>query len=386
MPKVYISPHEKIGYLFLALTILIIIGIIFGFFNLLYGAEILITPKAQEIDTNFTIQIKENLNDEESITNPEILAGKFTEIIEEEEASFSPQASVSMEDYAEGTITLSNNTWNTITFVPSTRFASPKGLIFRAINRIKIPARGETDVLVRADKMGAEYDIDPCTFTIPNLRSANLKENISAESKEPMTGGLRKTGVIMQTDLDQAKKEIQDRLHTQGLEKIKQELTPDSDSKISLKSDIIEEKVNAQVGDERGEFTVSTKIKMQAVSFNEKELLNLAIESLNKKITTGKQLAGYEPKSLSYRLTEYNLEEKRANLEVQLRGYMILNLESEILNKEMLSGMSEEEIYEYFNQFPEIQEVKIKFWPSFFLKKIPEEKNKIKIKIKYDPR
>jgi len=385
MPKIYISPHQKIGYLFLTLTVLIIIGIIFGFFSLLYGAEIIITPQAQEVDTNLVIQIKENSSDKEETDNDtKILSGKFAEIVENGEFNFSPQGSVSMEDYAEGTITLSNDTWNAVVFVPSTRFASPNGLIFRAINRIRIPAKGETDVLVRADKIGSGYDVDPCLFTIPNLRNANLKENISAQSKEAMTGGLKKTGIVMQTDIDKAQKEVQEKLYTQALEKIKQELALPIDSKISLKSDILEEKTDAQAGDERGEFTVSTKIKIQAVSFGEKKLLNLAIESLTEKITTGKQLAGYEPDSLSYRLIEYNLEEKTANMETQLRGYMILTLENEILNKELFSGLDEKKIHEYFNQFSEIQEVKIKLWPSWLLKKVPEESDKIKIKIKYE--
>ena len=148
----------------------------------------------------------------------------------------------------------------------------------------------------------------------------------------------------------------------------------------------MEEKVNAEAGVEKGEFTVSTKIKMQAVSFNEKELLDIAVESLTEKVTEGKQLAGYEPDSLSYRLTEYNIEEKTAIIETQLRGYMILTLKNEILSKKLFSGMDEQKIYEYFDQFPEIQEVKIKFWPSWLLKKIPEESNKIKIKIKHEPR
>ena len=85
MPKIYISPQQKIAYLFLTLTSLTIIGTIFGFFNLLYKAEIIITPKAQEIDTNFTTQIKENPNNEELTTNIKVLTGKFAETIEEGE-------------------------------------------------------------------------------------------------------------------------------------------------------------------------------------------------------------------------------------------------------------------------------------------------------------
>jgi len=383
MPKIYISPHQKIGHLFLALTVLAIAGIIFGFFSLLYGAEIIITPQVQDVDTNLTLSIREvePLNIEEETENLEIsILGNFAEIIKEGEFDFTPQSNVSIEDYAEGTITLKNDTWNSVTFVASTRFASPEGLIFRAVERIFIPAQGEAEVLVRADKVGATYDIDPCSFTIPNLTSPSLKENISAWSEEPMSGGIKTTGIIMQSDIDQAQQEVHEQFYEQAKEEIKKIFSESSDLKIVLQSEIEEETINAQAGEEKGEFTIFTKMKIQAVAFSEEKIMNLALSSLKGKVESNKQLVAYEPDSLSYRLISYNFAEKNALLEVQLRGLTALSPHNEILDETVFFGMDKETAQQYLENLPEIKTAKIKFWPSWLIKKIPPSKNRIKIR------
>jgi len=380
MPQLYISPHNKIAYLFLLLTALIFLGLILGTLSGAYGAQIIVTPVSEEVDVNFEAKIdktQENLTDsEESL----ILVGQVFENIQEGLEKAVPQATVSMEDYAEGEITLINNTWSPINFVASTRFASPEGLIFRAVEHIRIAAKGETIILVRADKMGEDYEIEPTQFTIPNLRDPNLKNNIIAESKEKMSGGIKKAGIVMQADIDQVKKALKDKLYQNALQEIEEELS-DADLKIVVHSEIIDEEIDAQAGDEKAEFTVFEKIKIGAVAFNQEKLLDVALNTLRKAIPPGKELAAYEPDGLSYRLIEYDSEQDKATLEVQFRGYMVINKESDILDKTLFRGLSSEEIKNYLKDFKEIKEVRVKFWPPFILKKVPETINKIKIKI-----
>jgi hypothetical protein len=384
MSKVYISPHQKIGNLFLILTALSIGGIIFGFFSLVYGAEIIITPQVQDIDTNLTLVVREieplDIEGEGTENSEPFILGKFAEITKEGEFNFSPQSNVSVEDYAEGLITVKNDTWNSVTFVASTRFASPEGLIFRAVDRVFIPARGETEVLVRADKVGAAYDIGPCEFTIPNLTSPSLKENISAWSEKSMSGGIKTTGVIMQSDIEQAQQEVRQKFYEEATQEIKELFPPSSNFKIALRSEIIEENIDAQAGEEKEEFTVATKIKIQAVAFPEEKVMDLALSSLKAQVENNKQLVAYEPESLSYRLISYNLAEKKALLEVQLRGLTTLSPQNEILDETLFFGMSQTEAQQYLKSFPEIQEAKVKFWPSWLIKKFPNSKNRIKIK------
>lgn len=389
MPQIYISPHNKIAYLFLFLTILVFVGLIVGTLGGAYGVQIIVTPVSEEVDVNFEAKIsakggsasggktQENLTDSEQSL---ILVGQVFENIQEGQEKAIPQATVSMEDYAGGEITLINNTWSPINFVASTRFASPEGLIFRAVERIRIAPKGETIVLVRADKMGEDYEINPTQFTIPNLRDSNLKRNIIAESKEKMTGGVKKAGIVMQSDIDQVKKTLKDKLYQAGLQEIEEALS-DADLKIVVHSQVIDEQIDAQAGDEKTEFTVFEKIKIGAVAFNEDVLLDVALNALRQAIPPGKELSAYEPEGLSYRLIQYDPENNQATLEVQFRGYMVINEESDILDKTLFRGLSSEEIENYLKDFKDIKQVHVKFWPPFILKKAPETINKIKIKI-----
>ena len=57
MPQIYISPHNKIAYLFILLTVLIFLGLILGILSGTYGAQISITPVTEEIDVDFEARI-----------------------------------------------------------------------------------------------------------------------------------------------------------------------------------------------------------------------------------------------------------------------------------------------------------------------------------------
>lgn len=361
----------------MGLTVLIFAGIMFGLFNASYGAKIIIIPEPEEIDINFNIQIKQ----EAAADQNNILSGHILETIQEAQQINTAQATVSMEDYAEGEIILTNNTWQNINFVASTRFASPEGLIFRAINKIRIPSKGQAGVLVRADQMGQAYDIEPTEFSIPNLRDPYLKNNIESISEKPMTGGLKKTGIVMQSDIDKAQKELQEKLYAKGISELEKQL-PESDLKIVIKSEVIEQSSDANAGDEKAEFNTLVKLKIGAVGFNEKKLLDLAVATLKQQTPEGKNLSAFEPNSLSYRLLDYNLAETQANLEVQFRGYMTINANHQILEKIHFRDLSLNEVKNYLAGFKEIRESQIRLWPPLILKKTPQNIDKIEISIK----
>jgi len=377
MPNIYIDPHNKIGYLFLILTVLSLTGIIFGLFSTSYGAKIIITPEPEEIDANLKIQISEDIITEDN----QALTGQILETTQEAQEKNTVQATVSTEDYAEGEVILTNNTGTSINFIAGTRFSSPEGLIFRAVSKIRIPPKNQTTVLVKADKTGETYDLGPTTFTIPNLHDPYLKENILAKSEKSMTGGLKKTGIVMQTDIDQTIKKLKEELYNKGMDEIEQKL-PEADLKIVVESKVLEQSCDAQAGDEKAEFTASVKLNIKAIAFKEKNLLDIAVNSLKEKVPSGKKLTAYEPSSLSYRLTEHNLAQGQAALEVQFRGYMTIANDHQILEKNHFQGISPEEIKNYLENFKEIKQVQIKLWPPLIIKKAPWDANKIEIVIK----
>lgn len=384
MPNIFISPQNKIAYVFLALTILLGTSIILGLFTINYGAKIVIIPEPIEIDVNFRIVITQN---QENISEgSQVLVGNVLETIQNAQHSYTAEAVVSMEDYAEGELILSNNTFSPINFVASTRFASPDGLIFRAINKMRIPAKGTTVANIRADQMGPAYNIEPTTFTIPGLKSPALIENITAVSEKAMTGGLKKTGIVMQADIDKAEKNLYDSLYAQGIDEIEQRLYETNSAqtglKIILKTEVIEKQTNTMVGAEETEFTSLLTLKIGAVAFRENDLLLSATSQLKKEIPEHFVLAAYDSSSLSYRLLNYDPDKGKAEFETQLRGYMILTNNHEILTKTHLRDLSVSEAETILKNFKEIKSADVNLWPPFILKRIPNDINKIEIIIK----
>ncbi|GEM_PF-997310 len=377
MPNIFISPHNKIGYLFLALTILAFAGMILGLFNIGYGVKIVITPKQEEVDANFNIQISEKVIEESGPAMP----GRVLAVSEEAQEENTAQATVSIEDYAEGEVILTNNSQTPINFIAGTRFASPQGLIFRAIKAIKVAARGQIKIPVRADKTGPNYDLEPTIFSIPNLRDSQLKEKLSVISEAPMTGGLKKTGIIMQKDIDEAVKNLKEKLYAKGAAEIENELTG-SDLKIIIESNVAQQECDAKAGDEKAEFTTSIKMDIKAVAFKEKDLLTLAVENLKKNISSGQELISYEPKSLSYRLIKHDLGQKQATLEVQFRGYAVISENHAALEKTRFQNALPKEIKTYLEGLKEVEQAQVKIWPPFILKKTPKDAAKIEIIIK----
>ncbi len=373
MPSVFLSPHKKIIIVFSGLVVLVLIGTIFGLFQTSFKTTITITPQPNDIDTTFKAQIG-------SAQNNNSITGKVFETIQEAQATKKAEATVSMEDYAEGTIHLNNTTWNTINFVAGTRFKSPNGLIYRAVNRIHIPSKGETDVLVRADKMGGQYDIGPTTFTIPGLQSQVLKEGIIAKSSKPMTGGVKESGVVMQADITNAYNELKDQLYNTGLKEIKQQI-PESGFQVVVKSEVVDKSTNVTPGDERSQFKVNMKLKVGAVAVKESNLLDQAKKVLQEKIKKGEKLAAIEPDSLSYRLISYNAKNNQAQLEVQLRGYTTITKDASLIDKSKIKSQDIKEVKNYLLSFKEIKNVNISIWPPIIKRQLPNNPEKINIKI-----
>ncbi len=373
MASIYLSPHKKIIIIFSILVALALGGSVFGLFQTSYQATISIDPAPQEIDVNFKTTVTENQQED-------TLTGKLFEIVKQGEKEAKAESTVSMKDYSEGKIKIINNNWSDLNFVAGTRFKSPNGLIYRAVNRIYVPSKGESQILVRADKMGKAYDIGPSVFTIPGLQSSQLKNNIEAKSESPMTGGLKESGIIMQTDITNAYNNLKKELYNQGIKEIENKVNS-SDFQFAVNKEVIEQNTNVTPGDEKSKFKVSMKLKIQAVAIQEKDILKQAQNYLKDQIKLGQKIAAIEPSSLSYRLTDYNSKENNAKLEIQLRGYTTISKESSIIDKVKLKGQDLKEVENYLLSFKEIKSANIKIWPPFIEQALPSNPEKINIKI-----
>lgn len=99
---------------------------------------------------------------------------------------------------AQGTITIYNAQTKVQKLVANTRFAASNGLIFRIHEAVSVPAAhgivpGSVTATVYADAPGTQYNIGPSAFTLPGLAGSALASKVYAKSTEAMTGGFSGT-------------------------------------------------------------------------------------------------------------------------------------------------------------------------------------------------
>ncbi|MDB5264617.1 MAG: hypothetical protein JWN64_188 [Parcubacteria group bacterium] len=95
---------------------------------------------------------------------------------------------------AQGTITITNQQAAAQQLIKNTRFQTPDGLIFRIRDSITVPAAkngtpGSLSVTVYADEAGDKYNVGPTTFTVPGLTGSAAFTQVTGRSADPMQGG-----------------------------------------------------------------------------------------------------------------------------------------------------------------------------------------------------
>ncbi|HEY0979690.1 MAG TPA: hypothetical protein VGE23_02530, partial [Candidatus Paceibacterota bacterium] len=95
---------------------------------------------------------------------------------------------------AQGTITIENKQDAPQQLIKNTRFETPGGLIFRIRDSVTVPAArggapGTLETTVYADAAGESYNVGPTTFTLPGLAGSATFTLVTARSSEAMKGG-----------------------------------------------------------------------------------------------------------------------------------------------------------------------------------------------------
>lgn len=104
------------------------------------------------------------------------------------------ESTETVNDPAQGTITILNAQAAPQTLIKNTRFETPAGLIFRIHESVSIPggsvsAPGSVTATAYADMGGDSYNIGATTFTVPGLKGSKAYDLVTAKSTGPMQGG-----------------------------------------------------------------------------------------------------------------------------------------------------------------------------------------------------
>lgn len=379
-----IAKNNKIKAIIISLLFLILTWALFNF--RLARLEIIIWPETEALNLKETVslELEKGMVD----FDQKIIPGKILE----EKTSASQQFSVSgkalKEEKAKGIIRVYNNYHLPQTLIVNTRFQPPleKILYFRTTRTITVPAGGFLDVEVIADAPGNDYNIGPSTFSIPGLAGLPQYYSIYGKSFSPMQGGFKgQISQITQEDIDKAKNSLFEKLQREGRELLK---TKVPEGFILLEEGISQEIITEnfpEVGTESDSFKGELQIKSKAILFKRSDLEELAKKIIldqlpeDKKMNEESLKIDYSLKSPSS-LGGKELAKIILDLDISVKIYSALD---EVSLTRGLLGKSLRETQMLLADQPEIVKVKLKAFP-FWLRKVPQEENKIKIKFNLD--
>lgn len=361
---------------------------LFGIFAL-SSAEIKITPKQEDFDFVFNIKGDTGINAVDSEQNAVPL-----ELFQVERTISQDIQSTGREvreSKAHGTITV-YNTYSSSpqTLVETTRFVSDNGKLFRTKKTVTIPGAtveagkiipSSLAVEVEAAEAGEAYNIGPSTFSIPGFKGTPKYTVFYGKSNESMTGGLRgEVAVVSQNDIDEAL----NNLTSQVREEAQGELTRKIPQNLKLIDGSREVKITEvqkpEAGQEGERFKLSVRAFARALSFDENDLNNLIKENIRKNFSSQEKELVLDSLNVIYTLNKFpDFEEGILDTNLKVQGKVFCKLDKDII-KQALAGKSEAALKEYLNANQAIEKAQISLWP-FWLKKIPEDSNKIKIKI-----
>lgn len=365
--------------LFLGVALVAVIAIVYVSLS---KTVITITPSPEAVSVSFDLPL--SVLSEQAEPSSYILAGHLVEKQIKESKTFTNVSSQSkVQGKAEGTVTVYNNYTSAQPLVATTRLLSENNILFRTKETVTVPAGGQVEVGVEADVAGEQGNIGPSRFTIVALWKG-LQDKIYAESSETMSNGLRDVTIATLKNINDAKEEFAIELKDKATEELSREIALENPTEKILPQavvyQIMEEEADIEPDAEVSSYKVTSRLNVIAAVFDESELFRHAKQQLEEKVQANKELAGTEISLLEYRIKSFDLENQTAVLSVTLNGTTYVKLTSPIFERENLLNRDKQEIKAYFLDFPEIQNVDVKFSP-FWVFRSPSLKDHIEIVI-----
>ncbi len=320
-----------------------------------------------------------------SVSDRKIPAELFTQT-KNNVLSFHATGKKNVERKARGEVTIYNSySSESQRLVANTRLLAPDGKIFRLEESIVVPGAkivegkiipSSIKATVVADKAGQEYNIGPVDhFTIPGFQGSEKYEGFYAKSESAMAGGfVGEIPVPTEDDIKQAKEKAENSLKDYFIALFYAQIPKDFKILDEAKQfQILKEEVNKEV-DNQGNFSVMIEAKASAIGFRENDILTIFTSLAKKDLGENFKLKNYE---ISYANISVGINQGNLSFLVNFKGEFEppFNIDE---FKQKIMGKNELEIKTLIFSQSGIEKAKVNLWP-FWLKKVPNNTNKIKI-------
>ena len=360
----------------IAVTFVVVVALILG--TVIYVSTsrgiILVVPVEREVKTDFILDVVK------TPTRNSQIRGRVLAVTAGKQKAFESQGAGLKEIpvQAKGQVVIKNTSSREQALVKTTRLLTPEGVLFHIDAALTVPAGGEATVGVYADQPGTAGDIAPSRFTIPGL-SPSLQSVIYAESFESFTGGVVQVSVLTQEELDQSYEILKSEL----LEDAKKALREETGGVFGgemFDARVKEQSSDVKVGEEARGFTLSMTAELAGVFYDQTALDELSQWYLYDQLEKGFSYRTPKPE-VTVAVEKYDVEAGVATLRVSVRGVAVPSLAHPDLSPFKFSGMSREQVKEYFLGRNLAQEVDVRLSP-FWSRSVPRLGDHIYLEIK----
>jgi len=355
-------------------------------------------PTIFPVEFTTTVNFSTKLNGFD-IANVELSDPVLPAELLEMEKSFSqefPASSMEASEKAVGIITVYSESSRTISLVEGTRFLSSTepSRLFRTQEKITVPAGGSVKVSVIASEPGADYNIGPCTFSVPGLRNYSppqLYYDIYGKSAEKMTGGSTESvKKITQDDVDKASKKILEAAENQIVALFEEEVGDDYrilDKSIDI--EVLEKGlVDTVLEEEKDTFVYQIKVKANTLAVKT-EFLNKFIQSYllasvpaNKSIQEDTFKIEFLPTTFSSETDDEGETTISADVSVSTKIYSQVDEES---IKEVAKNRNKKIIARYVMEiYPELRKRPLVRFAPFWARRACSDAERIEIKLNFN--
>jgi hypothetical protein len=145
-----------------------------------------------------------------------------------------------------------------------------------------------------------------------------------------------------------------------------------------VNTEILTAAANKNVGDETDSFDITLIAKFTGVGFDQDDIKTIAVDKINEVLSADKYLLDEDTKEVVASYKSVDIANGTGVLTVHFETVAAYRVDQSNLSK-ILSGKTEQEIREIMLSKPEVDDVKIEFWPSWLVHKAPRLSGKIHI-------
>ncbi len=382
----FIQEKNNGSYIKLAIAFLAIVVLFFASILYIVNSKAVINIALKKTDNSTQIQRTFNVYDVSELSkvnNSAIVVSVPVEASIDDTYAISTQ--IVKTEKAEGKIKITNNTNQSQGLIATTRFISDTtGDLYRLKDTVNVPAKSSIDAYVYADKQTASGEGIGTRFTIPGLKSDEVKKLIYGESITNISFDGVAKAIITDDDITKATNVLEVKLRQATVNAL-QDKVSGGNNDFAMLPDSLTFKVGetslngAKSGKESDGIKITGKAEASALFVNKKKVLDV-IKSNILSQSISSNIVNIKESTLGYSLSKMDLVNKLASLTISVDNYVSYNVD-QLIDRNEIAGMNINDFYTYIqdkNFATKVQVVSYPFW-NRSLPKIPDN---IFIKVK----